>query len=108
VLTFLRWLRHALRRAHDGVIGANLAQQRRLVKQGRMTIGQHTYGIPVIKTYDHDTTKLIVGAYSALSEEAIVMLGGEHAIDRVTTYRTPARTASRFRPATPGSAATCG
>ncbi len=86
VLTFLRWLRHALRRAHDAVIGANLAQQRRLVKQGRMTIGQHTYGIPVIKSYDHDTTKLIVGSYSALSEEAIVMLGGEHAIDRVTTF----------------------
>jgi hypothetical protein len=86
VLTFLRWLRHSLRRAHDATIGANLAQQRRLVRAGRMTIGQHTYGIPVIKTYDHDTTRLIVGSYSALSEEAIVMLGGEHAIDRVTTF----------------------
>jgi acetyltransferase-like isoleucine patch superfamily enzyme len=86
VLTFLRWLRHAVRRAHDGVIGSNLAQQRRLVKAGRMVLGQHTYGIPVIKTYDHDRTRLIVGSYSALSEEAIVMLGGEHAIDRVTTF----------------------
>jgi hypothetical protein len=86
VLTFLRWLRHALRRAHDAVLEPNYAQQRRLLKAGRMTIGQHTYGIPVIKTYDHDTTRLLVGSYSALSEEAIVMLGGEHAIDRVTTF----------------------
>jgi acetyltransferase-like isoleucine patch superfamily enzyme len=86
VLTFLRWLRHALRRAHDAILEPRYAQQRRLVKAGRMTIGQHTYGIPVIKTYDNDSTRLVVGAYSALSEEAIVMLGGEHAIDRVTTY----------------------
>lgn len=86
VLTFLRWLRHALQRAHDAVLEPRYAQQRRLMKAGRMTVGAHTYGIPVIKTYDHDTTKLIVGSYSALSEEAIVMLGGEHAIDRVTTF----------------------
>ena len=86
MLTFLRWLRHTLRRAHDAVLEPRYAQQRRLLKAGRMTIGQHTYGIPVIKTYDLNSTRLIVGAYSALSEEAIVMLGGEHAIDRVTTY----------------------
>jgi acetyltransferase-like isoleucine patch superfamily enzyme len=86
VLTFIRWLRHALRRAHDAVLEPNFAQQRRLLKSGRMTIGQHTYGIPIIKTYDLNPAKLIVGSYSALSEEAIVMLGGEHAIDRVTTF----------------------
>jgi acetyltransferase-like isoleucine patch superfamily enzyme len=86
VLTFLRWLRHALRRGHDAVLEPSYAQQRRLVKAGRMTVGRHTYGIPVIKTYTHDTTKLIVGAYSAMSEESIVMLGGEHAVDRVTTF----------------------
>jgi hypothetical protein len=86
VLTFLRWVRFTFRRAHDAVVEPRLAQQRRLVKAGRMTIGQHTYGIPVIKTYDLVATRLVVGAYSALSEEAIVMLGGEHAIDRVTTY----------------------
>jgi chloramphenicol O-acetyltransferase type B len=86
VLTFLRWLRHALRRAHDAVLEPNYAQQRRLIKAGRMTVGRHTYGLPVIKTYVHDSTRLVVGAYSALSETAIVMLGGEHAVDRVTTF----------------------
>ncbi len=86
VLTFLRWLRHALRRGHDAVLGAEYAQQRRLVKAGRMTVGRHSYGIPVIKTYTHDTTRLSIGAYSAVSETAIVMLGGEHAVDRVTTF----------------------
>jgi acetyltransferase-like isoleucine patch superfamily enzyme len=86
VLTFLRWLRASLRRAHDAVLEPHYAQQRRLLKSGRMTIGQHTYGIPVIKTYDLDSTRLVVGSYSALSEESIVMLGGEHAADRVTTF----------------------
>jgi hypothetical protein len=86
VLNFLRWLKWALRRAHDAVLGANEAQQRRLLKSGRMTIGRHTYGVPIIKTYDLSNTRLVVGSYSALSEEAIGMLGGEHAVDRVTTY----------------------
>jgi acetyltransferase-like isoleucine patch superfamily enzyme len=56
------------------------------MKAGRMTVGRHSYGIPVIKTYTHDTTKLTIGAYSAVSETSIVMLGGEHAVDRVTTF----------------------
>ena len=60
MLHFLRWLRHALRRAHDAVLEPNYAQHRRLLKHGRMTIGQHTYGIPVIKSYDHDKTCLLL------------------------------------------------
>jgi acetyltransferase-like isoleucine patch superfamily enzyme len=87
VLTFLRWLRHALRRAHDAILEPRYAQQRRLVKAGRMTVGRHTYGIPVIKTYENEPhQRLLVGSYSALSEESIVMLGGEHAVDQVTTF----------------------
>jgi acetyltransferase-like isoleucine patch superfamily enzyme len=86
VLTFYRWLRHALQRARDAVVEPRYAQWRRLVRAGRLTVGRHTYGYPVIKTYTHDETRLVVGAYSALSEESIVMLGGEHATDRVTTY----------------------
>ena len=86
MLNFLRWLRYALRRLHDAILEPRYAQHRRLLKSGRMTVGQHTYGIPVIKTYDLSSTRLVIGSYSALSEEAIVMLGGEHAADRVTTY----------------------
>ena len=87
MLTFVRWLRHALRRAHDAVLEPRYAQQRRLMKAGRMTVGRHSYGIPVIKTYENEPDhKLIVGSYTALSEESIVMLGGEHAVDQVTTF----------------------
>jgi len=87
VLTFVRWLRHALRRAHDAVLEPRYAQQRRLMKAGRMTVGRHSYGIPVIKTYENEPHyKLVVGSYTALSEESIVMLGGEHAVDQVTTF----------------------
>jgi acetyltransferase-like isoleucine patch superfamily enzyme len=48
--------------------------------------GPHTYGIPIIKYYRYDETKLFVGSYTSISETAIVMLGGDHGADRVTTY----------------------
>jgi acetyltransferase-like isoleucine patch superfamily enzyme len=86
ILTLLRWFKHAALRGRDAVIGANLAQQRRLVRSGRMTVGPHTYGIPIIKAFEHDDSRLVVGDYSSLSETAIVMIGGFHPIDRVTTY----------------------
>jgi chloramphenicol O-acetyltransferase type B len=86
VIVLLRWLKHSFRRAHDGIIGANLAQQRRLIRTGQMTVGPHTYGIPIIKAFAHDAGRLVIGDYSSLSETAIVMIGGVHPPDRVTTY----------------------
>lgn len=83
------WLRvvyYMFRRFHEMLVGPENAQLRRLVRAGRVEIGRHTYGVPIIKTFDLIDTKLIVGNYSALSETAIVMLGGEHAMDRVTTF----------------------
>lgn len=82
----LLYLWHALLRIRNAALGENEMAMRRLRRAGRVTIGAHTYGTPLIKDYVYDETRLIVGKYSALSETAIVMLGGEHAIDRVTTY----------------------
>ena len=82
----LLYLWHVLLRIRNTIVGENEAQLRRLRRAGRVSIGAHTYGTPIIKDYVYDETRLIVGKYSALSETATVMLGGEHAIDRVTTY----------------------
>lgn len=86
MLFFLRWLRHALQRARDAAIGSNYAVQKRLERSGRVTIGAHTYGNPIINTYVYDDTKLTIGKYCALSETALIMLGGQHPVDTVSQY----------------------
>jgi acetyltransferase-like isoleucine patch superfamily enzyme len=86
VRLFLAWVKDVVRRAHDAVIGSNLATVRRLKKQGRLVMGRHCYSIPIIKHYVHDTTKLIIGSYSPVSETCIVMLGGEHPNDTVSHF----------------------
>lgn len=77
---------HALLRIRNVIVGENQATFNRLKRAGRIDYGAHTYGIPILKDYVYDETRLIVGKYSALSETSIVMLGGEHAMDRVTTW----------------------
>lgn len=77
---------HAILRVRNVIVGENQAAFNRLKRAGRISYGAHSYGIPILKDYVYDETKLIVGNYSALSETSIVMLGGEHAVDRVTTY----------------------
>jgi acetyltransferase-like isoleucine patch superfamily enzyme len=89
VTTLLRRLKRALvLKAHDVIIGhgINSLAVQELVSAGRVTIGPHTYGSPIVKHFGYDETRLFVGSYSSLSETAIVMLGGDHGADRVTTY----------------------
>jgi len=86
MVSFLRWLRTALKRARRAVIGSNLAVKKRLMKQGRVVIGAETYGNPIINSYLHDNTRLTVGKYCSLSETATIMLGGQHPVDAVSQF----------------------
>jgi acetyltransferase-like isoleucine patch superfamily enzyme len=86
VKAFLRFIKYFVIGVHDAVIGRNLAVWKRLEKAGRVSQGAYTYGIPIVKHYIHDTTKLTVGSYSCMAENSIVMLGGQHAVDHVTTF----------------------
>jgi hypothetical protein len=79
-----RFVRHLYRRAGEGVYGRDLAVLRRLQRQGRVTYGAWTYGVPTIHTFEHDRTCLRVGSYSSIG--SVILLGGEHAADRVTTF----------------------
>jgi acetyltransferase-like isoleucine patch superfamily enzyme len=84
--TALQYLKHAARRARYAapVRGQDAATLRRLQKSGRVTYGPHTYGIPTIMTYHYGVEKLHIGAYSSIGGTYI--LGGQHGVDRVTTY----------------------
>jgi acetyltransferase-like isoleucine patch superfamily enzyme len=48
-------------------------------------VGDFTYGVPIIKSWN-DETKLIIGKFCSIAENVTFMLGGEHKTDWVTTY----------------------
>jgi len=48
-------------------------------------IGDHTYGEPYVHDWG-DGGNLIIGKYSSISINVHILLGGNHYLDRVTTY----------------------
>jgi len=84
--TALQYLKHAARRARYAapVRGQDAATLRRLQRSGRVVYGPHTYGIPKIMTYHLGIERAIFGNYSSIN--GTYLLGGQHGIDRVTTY----------------------
>ena len=84
--TALQYLKHAARRVRYAapVQGQDSAKLRRLLKSGRVTYGRHTYGVPTIMTYHHGVERAHFGNYSSIGGTYI--LGGQHGVDRVTTY----------------------
>ncbi len=49
-------------------------------------IGCRTYGRPVVAAYDEHDSPLVIGKYTSIAVGAVIMLGGEHRIDTVSTY----------------------
>ena len=48
-------------------------------------IGRGTYGKPTVLSW-RDGTALEIGSYCSIADTAVIMLGGEHRTDWVTTY----------------------
>jgi acetyltransferase-like isoleucine patch superfamily enzyme len=86
VTTALQYMKHAARRVRDAapVLGQDGAKLKKLRRSGRVTFGPHTYGIPKILTYHHGVERAFFGSYSSIGGTYI--LGGQHGVDRVTTY----------------------
>lgn len=59
---------------------------RQLVDTGRVEIGAHSYGIPEVRVYDNDPTRLRIGRYCSIAAEVNILLGGNHPTDRLTTF----------------------
>ena len=78
--------RNVMLAIRDALLGHNYAEWRRLRRSGRVTIGRGTYGFPQVLDFVHGTEVLRIGAYCSLSGAATFILGGQHAVDRVTTY----------------------
>lgn len=59
---------------------------RLLLRSGRVEVGRGTYGVPLVVTFAHDETRLIVGSYVSIAGGVVFLLGGNHPLDRATTY----------------------
>ena len=56
-----------------------------LQDSGVVIVGAHTYGFPNVYTWNNET-KLRVGKYCSIAEGVVVVLGGEHRMDWITTF----------------------
>jgi acetyltransferase-like isoleucine patch superfamily enzyme len=52
----------------------------------RLVMGPHSYGEPLIATYPGDTSWVRVGSYVSIAVDVVLMDGGNHRVDWITTY----------------------
>lgn len=57
---------------------------RHLIDYGALTVGPHTYGIPLLVDFDHGG-KVIIGDYCSIGQN-VYFVTANHALDLVTTY----------------------
>ncbi len=62
------------------------AVEQHLYSTERLTMGRHSYGEPRVATFPGDTAHVRVGAFTSIGPEAILMDGGDHRTDWVTTF----------------------
>lgn len=55
-------------------------------KNGLVTVGKHTYGIPEIVSFPGDRNKVTIGPYCSIAEGVTIFAGGNHRVDWITTY----------------------
>ena len=80
----LAMIKFWIRRVLGPWINEDQAVFNSLVRRGRVIYGPQSYGVPTIKKFVHDDTKLIVGNYCSIG--GTYLLGGQHPIRHVTTW----------------------
>lgn len=67
-------------------IQVRLSRFNRLRSRGRIVVGPGTYGTPIVHTFAGDSTRLVVGNYCSIASSASFLLGGNHPINRRSTF----------------------
>jgi acetyltransferase-like isoleucine patch superfamily enzyme len=65
-------------------LGEDRAVLERLQRRGRVVYGTGTYGVPKIHVFAYDSSRLLVGNYSAMG--GTYLLGGQHAAKHVSSF----------------------
>jgi len=86
-------LRDLLGRPLDLLLGAGRrarlareATERQLYSDERLTLGRCSYGEPRVATFPGDTTHVRIGAFCSIGPDVILMDGGDHRVDWVSTF----------------------
>jgi acetyltransferase-like isoleucine patch superfamily enzyme len=58
----------------------------RLRRDGIVMVGRHTYGVPTVMTYRGNDSKLRIGNFVSIANDVMIMLGGNHPLDWVSTF----------------------
>lgn len=62
------------------------AIERMLYSNERLTIGRCSYGDPLVATFPGDTASVMIGSFCSIGPDVILMDGGNHRTDWVTTF----------------------
>ncbi|HEX5852679.1 MAG TPA: CatB-related O-acetyltransferase [Solirubrobacteraceae bacterium] len=60
--------------------------ERQLYSGERLSMGRHSYGEPRVATFPGDTAHVRVGAFTSIGPDVILMDGGDHRTDWVSTF----------------------
>lgn len=74
------------------MIGAQLtADFDALIRRGIVSVGRHSYGVPIVYTYPGCSCKLSIGHFVSIATGATFLLGGNHPTHWVSTFPFRAR-----------------
>lgn len=76
-----------------------------MIEKGTLTIGPHSYGLPSVEEYAGSEAKVHVGSYTSISRGVVLVTGGNHRPDWVSTYpfRIKFRQPGAYRDGTPAT-----
>jgi acetyltransferase-like isoleucine patch superfamily enzyme len=58
----------------------------RLIRNGTVSLGKYTYGVPRIDSYRNSERKVTIGSYCSIGPDVRIITGGIHPPDWVSTY----------------------
>lgn len=65
---------------------AKRTRLQKLIEQGTVVIGRHTYGTPRVDTYKGSDAKVIIGSYCSISRGVVLVTGGIHPTNWIALY----------------------
>lgn len=78
--------RRAARRLRSRLAPTPQDRLQSLIAAGVVTMGEGTYGVPIVVDYAFGRTSLEIGRYCSIATGVTILLGADHPVDRVTTY----------------------